>query len=182
MSSRVRRSPRVYRNYFTPRKEKYQYTPFTVNFFLNNGSKGGYQVIVPASKVAGIRKVKNIGFDLTTNCDVPLIYSVFYLPEGSGEGSISSNINKVTAAADDTQDGGLNFVELYAANQWVIGCGSIIQGTIGRFRSRMARNLNNGDLVLVFVHSANNEPLQIGSDPTNSVYVSITGSYAIKYN
>lgn len=176
MSSRIRRASRNWRNYYVRKSEKFQFVPFSVNLSLPEGVSGGYQVICPASTVAGMRKVKNIGFDVITNSPEPLLFTVFYLPEGTNVTSVEAQINQVTYNNEGVQTGGTNFSELFAANQWIIGCGSMIAGAVTHFRSRMARNLNNGDVIILLVHTGTNQELN------QSVRVSVTGSYAIKYN
>lgn len=172
MSSRVRRAGRGYRNYYVAKREKYQYVPFSVRGQITD-TPGVTQIICPPSTVAGMRKVKNIGFDITTSTASPLIFAVFYIPEGGLLDQIEPQIN----LANNTNI--INpkpFVELFAANQWVIGCGTVIAGAVTHFRSRMARNLNNGDFIGIVVFTNDKEV------PSELVDFNITGNYAIKYN
>ncbi|UPW36492.1 putative capsid protein [Dipodfec virus UA23Rod_1661] len=172
MSSRIRRASRNYRNYYVAKKEKYQYVPFSVRGAINN-INGVTQIICPPNTVSGMRKIKNINFEVTCDSADPIIYAVFYVPEGGQMEQILPRINFTEAQGVTSPR---PFVELFAANQWVIGCGTCIQGSISRFRSRMARNLNNGDFIGILVFTNDME------NPTNSIDFNITGNYAIKYN
>ncbi|UNI72382.1 MAG: putative capsid protein [Chaetfec virus UA24_3359] len=172
MSSRIRRASRNYRNYYIAKREKYQFVPFSIRGNIST-TAGVTQIICPPSTVAGMRKVKNIGFDISTSSNAPLIFAVFYIPEGGQVQQIEPQIN---IANSNTIDDPQPFVELFAANQWVIGCGTVIAGSVTRFRSRMARNLNNGDFLglLVFTNDK--------TTPANPIDFNVTGNYAIKYN
>lgn len=176
MSSRYSRTRRS-RNYYVPRKEKYQFVPFSINGQMTT-SRGLTQIICPPSTVSGNRKIKNIGFDITTNSPIPLLYAVFYVPEGGQQTQITPQINEMTSQNLGNPQA---FVELFAANQWVIGCGSVTSGAIARFRSRMARNLNNGDFVALLVFTAD-QSIPSDANPAYSIEMNVTGNYAIKYN
>lgn len=128
---------------------------------------GTYQLVVPAFTVAGIRKVKNFDVNFVTNSADPLLYALVYLPEGAAPESFIPQINSTSSQN--------KFTELFAANQWVIACGSISQGAQNRMRTRMSRNLNNGDTVWLYVWRINLSSIE-------DISVNATGSYAIKYN
>lgn len=174
MSSRrgYRRRDYVPRGYIS-KASKYQFVPFTINFKIPANSSGMSSILVPTSSVAGIRKVKNFNINLVTSCPAPLIFAVVYIPEGGNISSILPNINN----APQTE----LFSELFAANQWVIGCGSIISGSLNNWKTRMSRNLNNGDSVYLYVYTHDKE--NIGAPAEGDTYeVCATGNYAIRYN
>lgn len=165
--ARRRYAPATYR----PKREKYQFVPFsmTVNPPPSADDKiaGTYQLVVPAFTIAGVRKVKNFDVNFVTNSTDPLLYALVYIPEGAKPESFIPSINGTSA-----QD---KFTELFAANQWVIACGSISQGAQNRLRTRMSRNLNNGDTVWLYVW-------RINTSSEEFVAVNATGSYVIKFN
>lgn len=161
----TRRSYR--RNYYRSASQKYQFVPFSVTQNFPSSNVGMRQCIVPSSTVSGIRKVKNFNLNFVTSSEWPLLYAVVYIPDGANPDTLVPNINSGTSPN--------NFVELFAANQWVVQCGSISQGAQNRSYTRLARNLNNGDSVWLFVWRVN-------IDDTTEISVNTTGSYAIKYN
>lgn len=173
MSSRRVYRRRDYIPRYVPRASKYQFVPFSINFSLPSDGPtpaqgvGDLHVLVPQSQVAGIRKVKNFSINFATDTPVPLLFAIMYLPEGTTATNTVPRINPSGSA--DT------FVEMLEANQWVIGCGSIVQGAINQFRTRMSRNLNNGDSVWLYVWKTQ------GND-TAERFVNATGNYAIRYN
>lgn len=147
---------------------KYQFVPFCIEALLGSGERVE-QVLVPQSTVQGIRKVKNFNFNVTTNIQFPVLWAIIYLPEGGDIQQIKPNTN---AGKEGNPDARKTFVELFAANQWVIGCGTCISGAVQTFKTRMARNLNGGDSVWMILWSAN----------ADGGYINITGNYAIRYN
>lgn len=173
-------SRRVYRRreyiprMYTPKSAKYQFVPFSINAGIPAGSDtstiyGVNSVIVPQSNVAGIRKVKNFYINFTTNSSIPIIFAIVYAPEGANVENLRPNINQVPSDS-------YTFTELFEANQWVIGCGSIVNGAVNQFRTRMSRNLNNGDSVFLFLWMASGQP------PEELTAINATGNYAIRYN
>lgn len=153
---------------------KYQFVPFSIDANFE-GSGRMNQVLVPQSSVQGIRKVKNFAFSITTSAEIPMLWALVYLPEGGAINTINPQVN-TGAPITGTPEGGnprATFVELFAANQWVIACGTCISGAVQNYRTRMARNLNGGDSVWFICWTAQGTP---------AGFVNITGNYAIRYN
>lgn len=152
------------------RTPKYSLVPFTSTFTLTDATQFGlYMPIVPASETSGMRKCKNFSINFTSNSlTETLLFAVVYLPEGAQASTFVPRLNVVTANPIDT------FTELFAANQWVIGCGSIVGGSVNRFYSPLARNLNNGDTVFLYIWRSRTN--------TDEITVNATGTYAIRYN
>lgn len=175
MSSRrgYRRRDYIPRNYIS-KASKYQFVPFSIQFnysTLDPLTPGIINVLVPTSTVAGIRKVKNFNINFVSNTTDPLLFAVLYIPEGADTANLTPNINGFNV------DGSKVFAELFAANQWVIGCGSIVAGALNNWKTRMSRNLNNGDSVYMFIWQ-----LQPNDRVVSTVKVNATGNYAIRYN
>lgn len=163
MVRRYNNRGRYYPRYRSART-KYQFVPFSMT--MNFTGEGLYQLVVPSFAVAGVRKAKNFNVNFVTSSVDPLLYALVYLPEGAEPNTFQPTIN--TNEAPNT------FTELFAANQWVIACGSISQGAQNKVFTRMSRNLNNGDSIYLYVWKINNND--------DAVAVNATGSYAIKYN
>jgi hypothetical protein len=96
--------------------------------------------IVPATTVEGMRKVKHV----TVNCsamsvEFPIYWALVYVPQGSTPGALN-----VATTGDQTS--------LYEPNQFVMNCG-IADPDAGPIRvwSPLARNLNDGDRVVLLV-------------------------------
>lgn len=86
----------------------------------------------------GMRKVKNISLNVMTDCKVPIVWALVYVPQGGTPGAL-------TLGAPN------NAASLYEPNQNVIMSGTcIINSAQQTWRTRLARNLNSGDMI-VFV-------------------------------
>lgn len=178
MSSRrgYRRRDYVPRNYLS-KASKYQFVPFSIQFnwgVAENkpNAPGRVNILVPPSTVSGIRKVKNFNINFVTNSSRPLLFACVYAPEGANVENLKPNIVGLNTSS------GVTFTEMFAANQWVIGCGSIANGAINVWKTRMSRNLNNGDSVYLFVWQLVYDEADIDAN----VDVNATGNYAIRYN
>ena len=100
------------------------------------------QLIVPATTLEGMRKVKHITINLTPIIDQDggqIWWALVYVPQGTTAGSITL---ASTAAVND----------MYEPNQFVMNCG-VVDPTAGpiRFGSPISRNLNNGDAIVLLV-------------------------------
>lgn len=177
MSSRyVARRKNYYRGYI-PKSVKYQFVPFTIQGTIPQNQQFVYKTIVPRSNVAGIRKVKN--FDITMSLGIgdsgviePILYALMYVPEGANVAQIVPQLNQPYFGEANQEP---PFVEMLAANQWVIGCGCVTTNSTTRYRSRLSRNLNDGDsVVLIF--------WQTEGVAIDEKHINATGNYAIRYN
>lgn len=169
---------------YIPKSVKYQFVPFTVWADFTAGVPDGSgtesptiaQCIVPSSTLSGIRKVKNFTIDFCTDCTFPVLFYLIYLPEGARIQNMTLQANVTNnEAASGNGVSGVNgeFTEMFGANQWVIGCGTLTSGAVTRYKTRLSRNLNGGDTVwLCFTSISNSTPFRVNA----------TGNYAIRYN
>lgn len=144
--------PRRYRRYrryplSRPIKSvKYSNETFSFANSLTLAAGDTYHVeFVPATTVAGIRKLKNFTLSFNTSLAIPAFFAIVYVPEGTEPLSLNfgSTISTTT----------LTPASLYEPNQNVILSGTIggPNFSVGRYSSRLARNLNSGDRIcLVF--------------------------------
>ena len=113
----------------------------TQDAYLN---RQAFVPIVSSTSQEGVRKVKNITVSLavggTNSADTPsYYYALIYLPEGTVYTELSSQ------------------GQLYTPSQYVISSGIITpeQGKM-RIRTRLARNLNQGDSVYLIIGTNSN--------------------------
>lgn len=94
----------------------------------------------------GMRKVKNFSFQCYNESAYPVAWALVYIPEGTRPSALGH-------PTDGTS------VSLYEPNQNVILSG-VIQDTDGIVtkRTRLARNLNSGDCVVLVVSSIYSQP------------------------
>lgn len=121
-------------------------------------------VVVPSSSLQGTRKVKHLTFSIANNGsqneDVPLMYTIVYVPQGTPCNPI--NFPGINSA-----------VNLYEPNQFVMSQG-VLDFSAGpaRIRCPLSRNLNSGDAIyLILATSYSNQ------HPSNTYLVSVR--YAI---
>lgn len=122
-----------------------QETPFLTSTTYNIG-------FIAPTNVLGTRKVKNFTLSIFTNSPQPFFFALVYVPQGTN----TNNINFGTTIVDNI----VTPLSLYEPNQNVIISGLVGGGDdptnlsgnkVERFKSRLARNLNSGDsIVLVF--------------------------------
>lgn len=126
-------------------------------------------MIVPPTGVYGCRKAKNFDISITTaETATPIIAALVYVPQGT----LAQDMNLGAFSPDSINS-------LYEPNQNVIGqfvIPATFEGsaqTVTRFKTRLARNLDSGDcIVLLFGNVAE---LPQGSQ------ICCTANYAIKY-
>ena len=128
----------------------------------------GYS-IVPPTDVYGTRKVKNIDISLTTDLlSAPLVCALVYCPEGTLASTFS--LGEGTSS-------------LYEPNQNIIGQfvipanGEANAPQITRFKTRLARNLDSGDTIVLIFGSLTG----ISANAETPVRIAGTVNYAIKY-
>ncbi|KAH0785550.1 Cap protein [Histomonas meleagridis] len=112
------------------------------NITFNTGSGDsavGDQVnttLISAVATQGMRKVKNFTLKMITDVDIPLLWGLVYVPDGT----VAQSMSLGTPAAP---------VSLYEPNQNVIKSGYLTPNAQQTqvFRTRLARNLNSGDSI-----------------------------------
>lgn len=119
-------------------------------------------VLVGATEVKGMRKVKNFRLTITSDVDVPCAWALVYVPEGLSASTLA------VGTAD-------NPASLYEPNQNVIMSGWIAPnpGNAQTFTTRLARILNSGDKIVFCFR-----PTQGGSEGKNII---CSLNYAIAY-
>lgn len=108
--------------------------------------------IVPATSVEGMRKVKHVTVSLTTQSEWPIYWALVYVPQGTTPSALN-----VATTADETS--------FYEPNQFVMNCG-ISDPSAGPVRvwSPLARNLNDGDRIVLLVnHFGGTAPLNLNA-------------------
>lgn len=175
------------RNY-TPRYKKVRYSNETTCLNISSQVTGGQTptipvysdgalgfVLVKAADLQGTRKVKNMLLSISSyGNQVPLLCAIVYVPQGTSPSNITpSNVANRTGSS------------LYEPNQNVImqfvmnpidptsGAGSDVQN----FKTRLARNLDSGDSIMLVMCPA--YPTAQGTDQT--IRVAGTFNYAISY-
>lgn len=125
--------------------------------------------IVPATSVYGTRKAKNFDVQITTSViGCPIVAALVYVPQGT----LASSLN-ISAFSPEGPN------SLYEPNQNVIGqfvIPATPEGTsqsITRFKTRLARNLDSGDSIVLIMAPINS----IG----DGSQICATVNYAIKY-
>lgn len=121
--------------------------------------------VISAISAQGMRKVKNISLNLQTNCTVPVVWALVYIPQGQNP----STLNFGNAP---------NAVSLYEPAQNVIMSGTIyVNSAQQTWRTRLARNLNSGDCIAFIFKQLIAVPQQSPAD-----YVMfVQANYAITY-
>lgn len=136
---------------------------------------GGFQPVVAASNVSGMRKVKNFTIEINpilyntdlTPLSVPFIWAIIYVPEGQ---------NPSRDFGNDSGGG-----TLYEPNQNVIMSGTgVTSQSSYRKVSRLARNLNSGDRIYLIFRLFNT--LNISSDAQYNFTLGTSINYAICYS
>lgn len=125
--------------------------------------------IVPSTGVYGTRKAKNFDIQVTTTAIAsPIVAALVYVPQGT----LASGLN-ISAFSPEGPN------SLYEPNQNVIGqfiIPATPEGTsqsVTRFRTRLARNLDSGDSIVLIFGAVDH--LDQGSS------ICATVNYAIKY-
>jgi hypothetical protein len=141
------------RTYIRYKRPRSKYAIQQKAFAFESGVNTTSQVeVVPATLVEGKRKVKNITVSATVDSSsaVPIYWALVYVPEGTTPGGL----NIATTAGQLTA--------LYEPNQFVMNCG-IADPSAGpiRFWSPLARNLNDGDTIVLLVRHQATAAIQI---------------------
>ena len=140
--------PRRY--YKRTRTSRKKYSIQQKAFFFNAAPSSTTSVeIVPATTVEGMRKVKHVTVSCSTSHATPFYWALVYVPQGTTPGALN-----IAATGDETS--------LYEPNQFVMNCG-IADPDAGPIRiwSPLARNLNDGDRILLLCTHTNSAAVSI---------------------
>lgn len=107
-----------------------------------NGVPVAYNIVNPAQfnidsitrTLAGTRKAKNFTISIVSSTDDPFMWAIIYKPEGV-------DIKGLAALG--------NSKSIYEPNQNVIATGIYTKGQQNRWNTRMARNLQSGDSIVL---------------------------------
>ena len=127
-------------------------------------------VLTKSTDILGTRKAKNFTLSLLTNSNVPLVFALVFVPEGTIPSSIAVG-NEIEGDSPKY----LLSASTYNPNQNVILTG-IVGGqssTVERFKTRLARNLNSGDRIILVI-----QPLGASEEDYN---ILACLNYAIAY-
>ena len=116
--------------------------------------------IVSPSEIQGMRKVKHLTLTASNpvTATTPIYYVLAYVPQGYQ----AQNIFMPAAGVS---------LDTYPANQYVMSCGWLdFDGGPLRIRTRLSRNLNSGDSIVLILGSYSG---------SNSVYYVFDCTYAI---
>lgn len=157
---------------------KYSNETYNSNLaYTYTGSTPGtqYVTLIDAISQTGMRKVKNFTLSITQSpiyasdgevqATSAFIYALVYLPDGVSATSLSVG-------------SGQNSVSLYEPNQNVIMSG-VCSSDTGQLRlsTRLARNLNSGDKILLLFRPTNSIPGENG----DYVNISTICNYSISF-
>ena len=121
--------------------------------------------VISAIAAQGMRKVKNISLNLQTNCQVPIVWALVYIPQGQNP----STLNFGQAP---------NSVSLYEPAQNVIMSGTVyVNSAQQTWRTRLARNLNSGDCI-AFIFK---QLIGVPQEHANDYVMFVQANYAITY-
>ena len=100
----------------------------------------------PTASTLGTRKAKNFTVSLSCDVDVPFMYALVYVPEGTDPSTLTVTPKEITGAPIAANS-------LYEPNQNVIMTGMFggPSGQIVKSKSRLARNLNSNDYIILIV-------------------------------
>ena len=142
--------PRRY--YKRPRTARKKYS-IQQKAFLFSAAPSSTSVveIVPATTVEGMRKVKHLTVSCATRAENSIYWALVYVPQGTTPAAL----NIATTGADTS---------LYEPNQFVMNCGvSDPQAGPVRFWSPVARNLNDGDRIVLLVSHGSSTAIDINA-------------------
>lgn len=129
----------------------------------STGTTGtGYFTLIKSTDIQGMRKAKNFTLTFANNSPVPIQWALIYAPQGFPDESFSLNIGVDSPAS------------LYEPNQNVIMSGTTWKECPqNKFTTRLARNLNSGDSILLIIRQL----ILTDTDVTSSFYAQL--NYAI---
>lgn len=144
------------------------YAAIATNYRLDLQNQVGI-VFTTGTSVLGTRKAKNFTLTITTNSAIPFVFALVFVPEGTTPSSLNQGTEQVGSY--------LQSVSLYEPNQNVIMSGMFggVSSQINRYKTRLARNLNSGDIIVLLIKAL--VPGEQGSSATVDAML----NYAISY-
>ena len=159
-----RRRIRSYRRSRPLKTVKYSNETYnaTVDFTLG-ANQQATTPLISAIDAQGTRKAKNFTLRFVFAGDIPLMFALVYLPQGQQVGNMTFG----TVAQP---------LSLYEPNQNVILSGYIPPSSnqAPTFRTRLARNLNSGDSIVLIIRA-------VGSTAISEAHLGVMLNYAISY-
>lgn len=159
-----RRRLRSYRRGRPLKTVKYSNETFnaTVDFSLQSNQQA-VTPLITSIDAQGTRKAKNFTLRFVFAGDIPLMFALVYLPQGQQAGTMTFGTVEQPAS-------------LYEPNQNVILAGYIPPSSnqAPTFRTRLARNLNSGDSIILIIRA-------VGSTAITDAHLGIMLNYAISY-
>ena len=164
MSSKKKNSKQTKKPYY---KKKKTYQNETISFCSKGqdpdatilSSQGSiFKTLVKNTKAEGVRKVKNFTLNVTTTYEqvtdtehlakenLPLVFALIYVPNDQQPLSL-------TPSAPD-------FQTLYGSNNYVLLYGVCNTGKQTSLKTRLARNLNAGDTIVLKIYNPNTNSLK----------------------
>lgn len=109
-------------------------------------------VCIPAAQTLGTRKCKNFTLTIVSKSanadyDKPMYFALVFVPEGTTPNSI--RLGSTLTPGTDTTPATLQSLSYYEPNQNVIIQGFVDNTQVYRFKTRLARNLNSGDTIVL---------------------------------
>lgn len=133
--------PKYYKKKFRGSKDKYSVEQSAQRLTVNAGANINF-LIVPATGVQGMRKVKHLTISMANSDQESelnaLYWALVYVPQGTAPGILNVGTSATTS--------------LYEPNQFVLSCG-VVDFSAGpqRIRTPLARNLNSGDAIYLLL-------------------------------
>lgn len=129
-----------------------------------------YVVVSPQATTLGTRKAKNFTVRITGGGDIPTLWALVFVPEGTPPNTLNFGSQPITEGTTT-----FNGLSLYEPNQNVIISGVCRGGAAGVItaKTRLARNLNSNDYIVLIIRP------MISYDG-NMVYIGSV-NYAISY-
>ena len=124
------------KRYYRGNRDKYSVEQTFFNGTVDASSTTSIDV-VPAVTFQGMRKVKHLTVTLCPSSNVSMYWALFYLPQGMTAPALTNTSSS----------------PLVEPNQYVMNCG-IFDSDAGpqRISSRISRNLNSGDKIVLLLH------------------------------
>lgn len=144
-----RRRARRYARAVKPVKYSNETTNFFNDYNINQGDSlaTGKIPLIVQTPVQGMRKCKNFTLNICCYSDVPILFALVYVPQGTNP----SDLNIGTVA---------NPTSIYEPNQNVIISGVVpktLTTPVVKY-TPLARNLNSGDQIFLVLRSASSFP------------------------
>lgn len=142
-----------------------------------NGAFAGVALMVTQAGIGGMRKTKN--FSLTLNMqyvDIPLIFALVYVPEGTQPSQLQLG---GTLSSENPNFPHLTTASVYEPNQNVIMSGIVPASSTTPVikTTRMARNLNSGDSIMLVFRTPN----MAAGIPADTIRLIANLDYCISY-